>query len=128
MKSDIQEYICSCKTCQKRQCHSGEAPLEPITKHPIPFFQVGIDVMGPLPKTLTGFCYVVIAIDHFTKWVEARYRGRILVWALLVTCVRDRVLFCCDAFLKFRHLAVVSHKFARVAAKSGFPPFERSSS
>jgi transposase InsO family protein len=72
MKSDIQEYVRSCKTCQKRQRRSGEAPLEPITKHPIPFFQVGIDIMGPLPKTLTGFRYVVVAIDHFTKWVEAR--------------------------------------------------------
>ena len=28
--------------------------------------------MGPLPKTLTGKRYIVVAVDHFTKWVEAR--------------------------------------------------------
>ena len=28
--------------------------------------------MGPLPITLTGKRYVVVAIDHFTKWIEAR--------------------------------------------------------
>jgi hypothetical protein len=28
--------------------------------------------MGPLPKTLSGYRYIVVAIDHFTKWVEAR--------------------------------------------------------
>ena len=55
MKNDVQEYVCSCMICQKRHRRSGEAPLEPITKHPTPFFQIGIDVMGPLPKTLTGF-------------------------------------------------------------------------
>jgi hypothetical protein len=54
--------------------------------------------------------------------LNVRCRGRILVWALLVTCVRDRVLFYYDTFLKFRHLAVVSHKFARVAARAAFPP------
>ena len=52
----------------------------------------------------------------------------ILVWVLLAVCVRDCALFVCDAFLKFSHLAVVSHKFTRVAAKSGFSPFEYSSS
>jgi transposase InsO family protein len=72
MKDDIVEYVRSCKTCQQRQRRSGEAPLQPIHKQPIPFYQVGIDVMGPLPKTLTGKRYIVIAVDHFTKWVEAR--------------------------------------------------------
>jgi transposase InsO family protein len=28
--------------------------------------------MGPLPCTLTGKRYIVVAVDHFTKWVEAK--------------------------------------------------------
>ena len=28
--------------------------------------------MGPLPQTWNGKKYVIVAIDHFTKWVEAR--------------------------------------------------------
>lgn len=72
MKTDIIRYIQTCKVCQKRQRRKGEAPLEPIQKHPEPFYQIGVDVMGPLPKTPTGKRYIVVAVDHFTKWVEAR--------------------------------------------------------
>src|SRR3954469_23844 len=69
---DIIEYVQSCKTCQKRTRQKGQAPLEPIKKIAHPFHQVGIDIMGPLPITLTGKRYIVVAIDHFTKWIEAR--------------------------------------------------------
>jgi hypothetical protein len=55
MKKDVTEYVQTCKTCQKRSRQKGEAPLNPITKHPIPFHQVGIDVVSPLPRTLTGY-------------------------------------------------------------------------
>jgi hypothetical protein len=72
MKKDISEYVQTCRTCQKRTRQKGEAPLNPIPKNPIPFHQVGIDVVGPLPRTLTGFRYIVVAVDHFTKWPEAR--------------------------------------------------------
>ena len=27
--------------------------------------------MGPLPRTITGKRYIVLAIDFFTKWIEA---------------------------------------------------------
>jgi hypothetical protein len=71
MKKDIIEYVQSCKTCQKRTRQKGQAPLEPIKKTALPFHQVGIDIMGPLPITLTGKHYIIVAIDHFTKWIEA---------------------------------------------------------
>ena len=54
MKNDITEYVRTCKICQKRQRRSGEAPMIPITKQPIPFYQVGVDVQGPLPCTPSG--------------------------------------------------------------------------
>jgi hypothetical protein len=72
MRQDSNEYVRTCPTCQKRQRRSGSAPLQPIKKIPKPFYQIGIDVMGPLPISPTGNRYIVLAIDHFTKWVEAR--------------------------------------------------------
>jgi hypothetical protein len=54
MKDDIIQYVRTCKTCQKRKRRQGEAPLEPIQKTPQPFYQIGIDIMGPLPVTRTG--------------------------------------------------------------------------
>jgi Integrase zinc binding domain/Integrase core domain len=71
LRQDVINYIRSCKTCQKRERRKGKAPLQPIIKTPIPFYHVGIDVMGPLPRTPTGHRYIIVAIDHFTKWVEA---------------------------------------------------------
>uniref|UniRef100_A0A8C4ZJ16 Integrase catalytic domain-containing protein n=1 Tax=Gadus morhua TaxID=8049 RepID=A0A8C4ZJ16_GADMO len=32
---------------------------------------VGIDLIGPLPKTVDGFQYILTATDYFSKWVEA---------------------------------------------------------
>lgn len=72
MKNDIIEFVKSCQICQKRERKKGEAPLQPIKKIPKPFYQVGMDVMGPLPITKSGKRYIVIAVDHFSKWVEIR--------------------------------------------------------
>lgn len=32
---------------------------------------IGIDLTGPLPKTSSGFQYILTATDYFSKWVEA---------------------------------------------------------
>ena len=72
MRRDIVNYVRTCDVCQKRERKRGEAPLEPIKKPSTPFYHIGIDVMGPLPRSWTGKQYVIVAIDHFTKWVEAQ--------------------------------------------------------
>ena len=72
MKEDIDRYVTTCGICQKRAPRSGEAPLEAIRKTIHPFRHVGIDVMGLLPRTMSENRYIVIAVDHFTKWTEAR--------------------------------------------------------
>ena len=33
--------------------------------------QVGIDLVGPLPKTARGNCYIITLVDYFSKWPEA---------------------------------------------------------
>lgn len=39
---------------------------------PNPFAQWGIDLLGPFSKALAGKNYLIVAIDHFTQWVEVR--------------------------------------------------------
>nr|GEY76220.1 reverse transcriptase domain-containing protein [Tanacetum cinerariifolium] len=37
-----------------------------------PFYQYGIDNVGPLPLALGGARFLVVAIDYFTKWVDVK--------------------------------------------------------
>ena len=38
---------------------------------PWPFAQWGIDIVGPLPRGKKQLKFLLVAIDYFTKWVEA---------------------------------------------------------
>ena len=38
---------------------------------PWPFAQWGIDIIGPLPRGKGHVKFLLVAIDYFTKWVEA---------------------------------------------------------
>ena len=31
---------------------------------------VTVDIMGPFPKNVGGNCYILVAEDYFTKWIE----------------------------------------------------------
>ena len=37
----------------------------------------GIDILGPFPKAQGGYKFLLVTIDTFTKWVEAKPVGRI---------------------------------------------------
>jgi hypothetical protein len=36
------------------------------------FYRMVLDIARPLTKTLNGNKYVIVAIDHYSKWCEAR--------------------------------------------------------
>ncbi|CAB4494325.1 unnamed protein product [Rhizophagus irregularis] len=67
----IKEYIRTCDNCQRRGPTNRREELIPI---PVkgPFHRIGIDIKGPLPITSSGNRYIIVAIDYFTKWPEAR--------------------------------------------------------
>ncbi|GET04035.1 uncharacterized protein LOC109147323 [Rhizophagus clarus] len=46
-------------------------PLHPI-KVGQPFDKIGMDIVGPLPKTKNGNMYIVVATEYLIKWPEAR--------------------------------------------------------
>ena len=33
---------------------------------------LGLDMVGPLKKGLGGFTYLLVAVEKFTKWIEAK--------------------------------------------------------
>ncbi len=36
------------------------------------FYRVAMDIVGPLPETKAGNKYILVAIDHYSKWCEAK--------------------------------------------------------
>nr|GEU36171.1 reverse transcriptase domain-containing protein [Tanacetum cinerariifolium] len=36
-----------------------------------PFYQWGLDILGPLPEGPGKLKFIIVAIDYFTKWIEA---------------------------------------------------------
>ena len=68
---DIKRYVESCDACQRRGRSKRNNLLHPIPVHS-PFYQIGIDFVGPLPRTQRGKKYIIVAMDYLTKWPEAR--------------------------------------------------------
>lgn len=38
---------------------------------PSPFLEWGIDIVGPFPEAPGRLKFLIVAVDYFTKWVEA---------------------------------------------------------
>ena len=72
MNEDIENYVRTCTICQKRKTGRDQVQLTLIIREPKLFKHIGIDIMGPLPTTIRGKRYIVLAIDLFTKWIEAK--------------------------------------------------------
>ncbi|GKC54750.1 reverse transcriptase domain-containing protein [Tanacetum coccineum] len=73
MHADAKTEVDKCDSCQ---IHS---PIPRLPKTfmtsimaPWPFYQWGMDILGPLTPARGGAKFVVVAIDYFTKWVEAK--------------------------------------------------------
>ncbi|GJS68635.1 putative reverse transcriptase domain-containing protein [Tanacetum coccineum] len=45
--------------------------LNPITS-PWPFYKWGIDIVGPFPEGPGKVKFLIVVIDYFTKWIEAK--------------------------------------------------------
>ncbi|GBC33666.2 putative integrase core domain protein [Rhizophagus irregularis DAOM 181602=DAOM 197198] len=71
MRKDVEAYVKSCNSCQRRGKPMGKHELN-VIKVIKPFYQIGIDVVGPLSVMKRNNRYIVTAMDYFTKWPEAR--------------------------------------------------------
>jgi hypothetical protein len=70
--TDATEYVRTCARCQKASTRFDKsAPeMKSIEIPSTPWTQIGIDLCS-LPKSPEGFVGIVVAVDYFTKWVEA---------------------------------------------------------
>ena len=71
MRKDVEEYVRSCEKCQFRSRYQNKEPLQ-IPPIPTLFAKWGIDIVGPVPRSMSGFQYMVFATDYFSGWVCGR--------------------------------------------------------
>ncbi|XP_056697450.1 uncharacterized protein [Spinacia oleracea] len=72
LREDALSMVQKCDKCQRfaHLIHRPAHPLTPILS-PIPFSKWGMDLLGPYTTAPGGRRYVIVAVDYFTKWVEA---------------------------------------------------------
>ena len=62
----------SCDRCQrKNKLHKSVGMLHSIPVESKIFYQMGMDLIGPLPVTSRGNKYIVTLTDYFSKWAKA---------------------------------------------------------
>nr|GEX56704.1 reverse transcriptase domain-containing protein [Tanacetum cinerariifolium] len=73
MHKDAQDMIRKCSDCQiyRPVTRHPQQPLTPITA-PWPFYKWGIDIAGPFPEGPGKVKFLIVAMDYFTKWIEAK--------------------------------------------------------
>ncbi|KAL0424649.1 UNVERIFIED_CONTAM: hypothetical protein Sradi_0999700 [Sesamum radiatum] len=76
MLGDAHEVVKRCRACQEHANvnHQPTALMRPL-ESPCPFDQWGVDLVGPLPQATRKF--LIVAVDYFTKWVEAEPLAKI---------------------------------------------------
>ncbi len=73
--ADVKATVRGCQQCQlvrsSGSLRFGNAQLKSIPICDL-FHRVALDTIGPLPETKSGNRYFMVAIDHYSKWCEAK--------------------------------------------------------
>ena len=95
LHSDVVQYCKTCHTCQiigKAQLNIKPAPLIPIPTFEEPFSRVIIDCVSPLPRTKSGYHYLLTIMDQATRFPEAiplkRLTAKVVIEALTQSFTR----------------------------------------
>ena len=67
------------RTCEGCQFYARKAHLRSRSANDPQHIAIrwGLDLIGPLQKAPEGFTHLLVAIDKFSKWIEARPIGKI---------------------------------------------------
>lgn len=72
LRASVKFHIQHCLSCQRRKSppNPDKAPMKTIDVGE-PFTFWALDYMGPVSETARGNKYILVVMDHFTKWCEA---------------------------------------------------------
>jgi len=81
--ADAHEVVRTCPNCQWHAPYSEFSPDEVHLLPPVwPLVRWGIDIVGPLPTAPGNYKYTAVAVEYFSKWVEAKSLRDITAGAL----------------------------------------------
>ncbi|GKC77659.1 reverse transcriptase domain-containing protein, partial [Tanacetum coccineum] len=73
MHRDVARIIQDYDKCKEKSAVRKRAKIKAITAaNAWPFSHWGVSILGPLPTALGGLKFLAIAIEHSTKWIEAK--------------------------------------------------------
>uniref|UniRef100_L7LW12 RNA-directed DNA polymerase n=1 Tax=Rhipicephalus pulchellus TaxID=72859 RepID=L7LW12_RHIPC len=72
MRRSVSAYVASCERCQryKRPTSEPAGLLHPIAPPGSPFEVVGVDLLGPFPRSTNGNRWIIVGVDHLTRYAE----------------------------------------------------------
>nr|XP_025684941.1 uncharacterized protein LOC112785716 [Arachis hypogaea] len=72
MMEDSKEFVKKCAKCQENANFQRALATElSLITSSRPFLQWGIDLLGPFPVGPGQVKYLIVAVDYYTKWIEA---------------------------------------------------------
>ncbi|XP_057730278.1 uncharacterized protein LOC130945585 [Arachis stenosperma] len=72
MMADSREFVRKCAKCQENaNFHRAPASELSLLTSSRPFSQWGVDLLGPFPVGPGQVKYLIVAIDYYTKWIDA---------------------------------------------------------
>jgi site-specific DNA-cytosine methylase len=72
MRTQVNRVVQMCTTCDRVKAHFDKASSPQLQSLPIMgmFYRWSLDLAGPLPLSRKGNQYVLVMIEHFSKWIE----------------------------------------------------------
>jgi hypothetical protein len=71
--SDVVDLVQKCENCQKcARDQKQPSSLTQLIQPTWPLQRWGLDLLGPFPPAQGNLKYVVVAVEYFSKWIEAK--------------------------------------------------------
>lgn len=71
IRKNVWQHVKECVVCQQYK-PSNIKPLGFLQSTEVkePGYMLGVDLMGPFPKSKKGNIFLLVVVDYFTKWIE----------------------------------------------------------
>ena len=92
MKKDTADFVKSCHTCQLQAnlIHTYPISLQNMAI-PWPFHNWVLDLIGPINPPTSGYIWILVATEYFSKWVKA-IPLRKAIGAVVANFIREHII------------------------------------